>query len=190
MFGRRRHRAPIAVVPPVPAPLPGIEVSEEQLFERVRARLDEQIGANGAWTLVRRTDADTDTFFHDMASFSLAREITAAIVGSPARLDATPEHAAADAVAPLPTITVQSVGGSNSRPADLGATVGADVLPVPASSVPASDEVTEQIREHVMFELNTVAVWADPQRHDPAEVDAEMVTPSAPRRRWNGTRVS
>lgn len=195
MFGRRRHRAPVTVAPPVPVVEPGIQLSEEQLFEKVSARLDAHMGSTGDWTLVRRSDADTDTFFHEMAAFSLAREITTAIVGTPTAVEqpeTVTELAAAESinVTPAPimqTITVRTVPSSaSSGAADVGPTVfdapaDSDALPVELSKV-----------EHVMFELNSVAVWADPQRHDPAWVNPELVTPTVSRakKRWNGTRVS
>jgi hypothetical protein len=191
MFGRRRHRAPVTVAPPAPVPEPGIQLSEEQLFERIRARLDQHMGATGDWTLVRRTDADTDAFFHEMAAFSLARELTTTIVGAettvaadasatPAAEDAPPAHI-------VQTITVTTVPSSRK--------VGAsDVDP---AIFDAADDAADAARdlakvEHVMFELNTVAVWADPQHHDPSHVNPEMVTPSLsrPKKRWNSTRVS
>ncbi|MCU1419386.1 MAG: hypothetical protein JWR57_555 [Mycetocola sp.] len=191
MFGRRRHRAPVTVALPAPVPAPGIQLSEEQLFERIRARLDQHMGATGDWTLVRRTGADTDAFFHEMAAFSLARELTTTIVGAdttvaadasatPAAEDAPPAHI-------VQTITVTTVPSSRK--------VGAsDVDP---AIFDAADDAADAARdlakvEHVMFELNTVAVWADPQHHDPSHVNPEMVTPSLsrPKKRWNSTRVS
>jgi len=191
MFGRRRHRAPVTVAPPVPVPEPGVQLSEEQLFDKVRARLDAHIGATGDWTLVRRTEADTDAFFHDMAAFSLAREITSAIVGaSPAAMtpsENAPAVAAAQPESVMQTITVRTVPSSASSGA---ADVGPTLFDAPADSEALPVELTKV--EHVMFELNTVAVWADPQRHDPAHVNPEMVTPTVSRakKRWNGARVS
>jgi hypothetical protein len=191
MFGRRRHRAPVTVAPPAPVPTPGIQLSEEQLFEKVRARLEQHMGANGDWTLVRRTAADTDTFFHEMAAFSLARELTTAIVGTAAAKPAEHAEEALVLASAAPTNIVQTItvttvpssvssGAANVGPA-FDAPTEVAVAPVDASRV-----------EHVMFELNSVAVWADPQRHDPSHVDPEMVTPtvSRPKKRWNGTRVS
>ena len=194
MFGRRRHRAPVITAPPAPVPVPGVELSEEQLFERIRERLDRHMGAQGDWTLVRRTTADTDTFFHEMAAFSLAREVTAAIVGTTVPLSAgqTAEAAEAPAV-PAPVITVQTVPTGGSGVADL------DPALFGGFSTAASDterpDRGQSVLEHVMFELNTVAVWADPQRHDPSSVNPELVAPSGtstatPKKRWNGTRVS
>ena len=192
MFGRRRHRAPVTLAPPAPVPMPGIQLSEEQLFEKVRVRLDEHMGAHGDWTLVRRTATDTDTFFHDMAAFSLAREITTAIVGSVAAVTAAHNDDTSVAAAEIhkniiQTITVTTLpstvksGTADIDPAVFDAPTALDAAPAERTNV-----------EHVMFELNTVAVWADPQHHDPAHVNEEMVTPTVFRakKRWNGTRVS
>ncbi len=176
MFGRRRHRAPLIVAPPAPAPLTGVELTEEQLFEKIRARLDQQVGTNGDWTLVRRSDADTDTFFHEMAAFSLAREVTAAIVGKSV---ASAEHSEDSLPAPATIITVQTVPAGNSGLTDLDL-IFADVTPAAVAGPAPVNNTT--VLEHVMFELNTVAVWADPQRHDPSQVDAEMVTPTGKKR--------
>jgi hypothetical protein len=183
MFGRRRHRAPVTVAPPAPVPTPGVQLSEEQLFEKVRARLEQHMGANGDWTLVRRTAADTDTFFHEMAAFSLARELTTAIVGTTGADPA--EHAVEALVLP------------HAAPTNIEQTITVTTVPSPVSSgavdAPAEAAPVDAARvEHVMFELNSVAVWADPQRHDPSHVNPEMVTPTAsrPKKRWNGTRVS
>jgi hypothetical protein len=150
------------------------------------------MGASGDWTLVRRTDADTDTFFHEMAAFSLAREVTTAIVGTPATVAAEPTEAAPAIESPVPTlvtqtITVTTVPASVSSGA---ADVDPSVFDAPADLVASTRDLTKV--EHVMFELNSVAVWADPQRHDPSHVDKEMVTPTVSRakKRWNGTRVS
>lgn len=181
MFGRRRHRAPVIVAPPAPVPIPGVELSEEQLFEKIRSRLDQHLGAGGDWTLVRRSDSDTDTFFHEMAAFSLAREITSAIVATPT---AASSEQGAGTVDVRPSITVQTV------PSGASGLTNVDSTFAPAAADPAPAD-NRDVLEHVMFELNTVAVWADPQRHDPSQVDAEMVTPSgSSRRRWNGTRAS
>lgn len=181
MFGRRRHRAPVIVAPPAPVDVPGVTLSEEELFEKVRTRLDEHMGSHGGWTLVRRTEADTDSFFHEMAAFSLAREITAAVVGTP--VAASPAHSADESARFTPMITVQTVPSGTSGLADVDSAL--------FDSSPGVETTERDLAEHVMFELNTVAVWADPQRHDPSHVNAEMVTPSrSHKKRWNGTRVS
>jgi hypothetical protein len=163
MFGRRRHRAPVNVAPPAPVevPLPAVQLSEEQLFDVVRKRLEDFMGATGEWTLVRRAEADTDEFFQDMAAFSLARDVTASILGT--SVSATEASAASDAV-----------------PSTL-AGFGASVLDAEPFDAPDFDTlVTHPVAEQVTLELNAIAVWADPKRHDPSHVDVKLVTPTAP----------
>lgn len=93
MFGRRKHAAPAAQV--IPAP----QLSDEQIFSIVHARVDAMLGARGGWTVVRRAAADTDAIFHDVLTHSIAAEITGALRDAASQLkDASPraaEHAAA-----------------------------------------------------------------------------------------------
>ncbi|WP_411720486.1 hypothetical protein [Mycetocola sp.] len=145
------------------------------------------MGAHGDWTLVRRTGADTDAFFHEMAAFSLARELTTAIVGTQATAVAEAAEAARASGTPtgiVQTITVTTVPSSGASDVD------PSVFDAAVNLADTPRDLTTA--EHVMFELNSVAVWADPQRHDPSHVNPEMVTPTLSRskKRWNGTRVS
>jgi hypothetical protein len=163
MFGRRRHRAPVNVAPPiaVEAALPAVQtsavqISEEQLFDVVRSRLEDFMGAHGEWTLVRRADSDTDEFFQGMAAFSLARDVTRSILGATA---------------------ISQQAGTESA-------VSQSSLTNPAAAVPGTDTVvseaslvTRPLAEQVTFELNAIALWADPKRHDPSHVSADLVTP-------------
>ena len=71
MFGRRRRQR--AEVTPVPVVN---EYSGEQLFDLVNTRLADIIGVHGQWTLVRRTDDDTDEIFHAMLTHQIAAELT------------------------------------------------------------------------------------------------------------------
>jgi hypothetical protein len=154
------------------------------------------MGAAGDWTLVRRTAADTDTFFHEMAAFSLARELTTAIVGTAAVALSEPAEDAAALASTRPTDIAPTIAHTITV-----TTVPSTVKPGPAdidagaldASLNAVASPVERVKvDYVMSELNSVAVWADPQRHDPSHVDAEMVTPTVSRskKRWNGTRVS
>ena len=52
----------------------------EHLFELLNAKLSEFIGPNGAWSLVRRTDADTDRIFHAMLTHQIAAELTRTVL--------------------------------------------------------------------------------------------------------------
>ncbi len=161
MFGLRRHRARVQVAPPTPIapPLPAPQLSEEQLFEVVRARLEDFVGATGDWTLVRRSEADTDEFFQSMTAFSVARDVTASILAT-ARGDQDETTAAH----PTSDVTLSGFAG-------FGASV-LDFRPVEESEL-----VTRPITEKITFELDAIAVWADPKRHDPAHVSPDLVSP-------------
>ncbi|NYD65668.1 hypothetical protein [Agromyces atrinae] len=59
------------------SPVPVVnEYSGEQLFDLVNSRLADIIGVHGQWTLVRRTDDDTDEIFHAMLTHQIAAELT------------------------------------------------------------------------------------------------------------------
>lgn len=69
MFGRRRRAAPVIQVP-IP------ELSDEQVFELLHGKLAEIIGAHGQWTLVPRSDDDTDVIFHGLKVQQIAATLT------------------------------------------------------------------------------------------------------------------
>lgn len=166
MFGRRRHRAraQVALPTPVEAPTPAPQLSEEQLFDVVRDRLDEFLGAQGEWTLVRRSAGDTDEFFQSMTAFSVARDVTSSILAT-----ARGELAGAKPADQTSTVTLSDFVG-----------FGASALqPASISSADSDEFVTRPVAEQVTFELNAIAVWADPQRHDPGHVNPDLVTPPA-----------
>ncbi|PFG31587.1 hypothetical protein [Paramicrobacterium agarici] len=153
MFGlRRRHRK----AEPAPAPLPDsasdgtIRISEEQLFEAVHERLEQFMGADGTWSLVRRNpdDAADDSIFSSMSTILLAKEIASVVLGSP------PNRAQTTDEDPSETPTESGIREL--------------LRPVPRSL----DEA-----EQISVELTTIATWADPQRHDPDHVDPRLVTP-------------
>ncbi|MET0725019.1 MAG: hypothetical protein ABWY36_01620 [Leifsonia sp.] len=56
------------------------ELSPEQVFDLLNSRLADVIGAHGSWTLVRRTDADTDEIFDAMLTHQIASELTQALL--------------------------------------------------------------------------------------------------------------
>ncbi len=80
MFRRwRRARLAAQAAAHAAAPKPRATAADlrgEHLFELLNARLSEFIGPNGAWSLVRRTDADTDRIFHAMLTHQIAAELT------------------------------------------------------------------------------------------------------------------
>src|SRR4051812_46014904 len=89
MFRRRRHDTP-AVAPSVP------ELSAEQVFDLLNSHLADVIGTHGTWTMVRRTDADTDGIFHEMLTHQIASDLTRVLIAerSALRGEPVPEPAA------------------------------------------------------------------------------------------------
>ncbi|WP_394552464.1 hypothetical protein ACDF64_16630 [Agromyces sp. MMS24-JH15] len=82
---RRWRRARLAaqaashVAPPAPRPT-AADLRGEQLFELVNAKLMEFIGPNGAWTVVRRSQDDTDSIFHAVLAHQISVELTRAVL--------------------------------------------------------------------------------------------------------------
>ncbi|WP_337852306.1 hypothetical protein [Rathayibacter sp. YIM 133350] len=71
-------------------------MNAEQVFDLLNSRLADLIGTSGRWTLVRRTDADTDQIFHQMLTHQIATELTHSLLveRSSIRGEAAPEPAA------------------------------------------------------------------------------------------------
>lgn len=96
MFGRRKHAAAAtAVVAPAP------RLTDEQIFQIVHERVDAMLGARGGWTVVRRTEGDTDSIFHDVLTHSIATEITGALHDATAHLHTAPQRAAEHVAEPV-----------------------------------------------------------------------------------------
>lgn len=76
MFRRWRRRALVESPPTPEPPRTGPALTGEQVFELLNSRLSDLIGAHGQWTLVRRTDDDTDRIFHAMLTHQIAAELT------------------------------------------------------------------------------------------------------------------
>ncbi|GAB3616760.1 hypothetical protein GCM10027416_13170 [Okibacterium endophyticum] len=148
MFGRRRHRAHPQPRPDATGPAPQQPVDPEQLFATVRSVLSEYIGQNGTWTLVRRGDDDTDSIFQEISATVFAQAVTASILGT---RDGIPVARGSEepSVVREPGITALTAAEGQPRTAT----------------------------ERVTRELDTVAVWADPVRHDPSFVSDELVSP-------------
>ena len=93
MFRRRRRRKAQAAAAEAPKQ---ITLTGEQVFDLLNARLAEFIGASGEWTLVRRTDDDTDGIFRAMVTHQIAAELTREILATQADAHSTgdAEHAA------------------------------------------------------------------------------------------------
>ncbi|MWB98255.1 hypothetical protein [Agromyces seonyuensis] len=84
MFRRFRRRKPVAlapVAPPVePAPAPIADLTGEQIFDQLYARLQRFVGVGGEWTLVRRGEGDTDSIFQTMVTHQIAAELTRGVL--------------------------------------------------------------------------------------------------------------
>lgn len=82
---RRWRRARLAaqasahVAAPTPHPT-AADLRGEHIFELLNSRLSEFIGPGGGWSLVRKSDGDTDRIFHAMLTHQIAAELTRAIL--------------------------------------------------------------------------------------------------------------
>lgn len=74
MFGRRRRVAPVVAAP---APVP--ELSDEQVFTLLHDQLSQLVGAQGKWTLVPRSESDTDVIFHGLKAHQIAASLAAVL---------------------------------------------------------------------------------------------------------------
>lgn len=64
-----------------PAPRPSAaDLRGEHIFDLLHGKLSEFIGSSGEWTLVRRTDADSDRIFHAIVTHQIAAELTRSIL--------------------------------------------------------------------------------------------------------------
>ncbi|WP_167131505.1 hypothetical protein [Paramicrobacterium chengjingii] len=175
MFGlRRRHRKvrtePAAL--PEPSSAESIVLDEERMFDAVHQRLEEFMGVDGAWALVRRDPekASDDAIFSSMSTILLAKDITKVFVNAEKRsVDVVTE-------APPETASEQAESGAPdaaSRDGDLRTML---------RPVPRDDEASSQVN----VELTTIATWADPQRHDPDHVDPKILAPHSGEREVRG----
>ncbi|WP_143458971.1 hypothetical protein [Leifsonia sp. ALI-44-B] len=173
-----------ATVEPMASPAPVLELSEERVFAAVLDRLQDFVGENGSWTLTRRSDSDTEVFFHDMAALSLARAVTSTLVDAAGLGDST-DSARRDDLSDLDRVHATSVvpavdGDSNEDAAEAAAEATAN----------PDRAVSPAVR--TIMELDTIAVWADPKSHDPAYIDERMLHPETARTadadRANGQR--
>lgn len=166
------------------SPAPVLELSEERVFAAVLERLQDFVGENGSWTLTRRSDSDTEVFFHDMAALSLARAVTSTLVDA-AGLGDIADSARRDDLSVLDraqaTSIVPAVDGDSNE----------DVAEAAAEATANPDRAVSPAVRTIM-ELDTIAVWADPKSHDPAFIDKRMLHPETARTadadRANGQR--
>jgi len=66
-----------AAKPPRPT---AADLRGEHLFELLNAKLSEFIGPNGAWSLVRRAEGDTDRIFDAVITHQISAELTRAVL--------------------------------------------------------------------------------------------------------------
>ena len=82
---RRWRRARLAAqasahaAAPTPHPT-AADLRGEHLFELLNAKLAEFIGPGGTWSLVRRSDDDTDRIFDAMLTHQIAAELTRTVL--------------------------------------------------------------------------------------------------------------
>jgi hypothetical protein len=82
---RRWRRARLAAqasahaAAPTPRPT-AADLRGEHLFELLNAKLAEFIGPGGTWSLVRRSDDDTDRIFDAMLTHQIAAELTRTVL--------------------------------------------------------------------------------------------------------------
>jgi hypothetical protein len=95
MFGRRRRTTAVIQAPVVPAPP---ELSDAQVYQHLHAALADLIGVDGAWTLVPRSEDDTEAIFHGLKARQIAASLTEILATETVRLrtesPAAPAHIA------------------------------------------------------------------------------------------------
>lgn len=174
MFGlRRRNRKsqPAPSTTPTEEAHDRVQLSEEKLFDLIHGKLEDFIGVDGAWALVRRDPeaAADDAIFSSMSTVMLARDITSELLGTKARNHSvTPPIPAATEAAEVDEVEIPAPAASEASPSPAPANGLRDMIrPVPR----------DESQEQVDIELKTIATWADPQRHDPEQVDERIVAP-------------
>lgn len=71
----------IDVAAEIVAALPTEQLTQ-QVYELVRARVLESIGAGANWTVAFRSSSDTDTFFSDTMAEMIARDVASRLLAS------------------------------------------------------------------------------------------------------------
>lgn len=108
MFGRRKRRASAAATPP--------GLARAEILAAVRSVLDEQIGASGRWSLVRRDNSDEAVLFHEAASASLSREVSAAVAELLGVTDAEEAETIARLRRELSEMSTTAIASTDSAP--------------------------------------------------------------------------
>lgn len=153
MFGRRRRNAAVIQAPVAPAPP---ELSNAQVYQHLHAALAELVGADGAWTLVPRSDEDTDVIFHGLKAKEIAATLTELLAAETVRLRTEVPAAPANIAEPrtdTPVDGITAVAGTVSTGAILVAS-GAEPTALPWNPAP-------------------ISVWAEPDSGSAARTGAE-----------------
>lgn len=127
------------------------------------------MGADGTWSLVRR-DPDSvpnDGIFSSMSTILLAKDIVSSVLGSPSSASTAPDDTVTEA-AVEPHVVPQAVEAMPEAPRVREKDIRDMLRPVPR----------DDAQDQVALELTTIATWADPQHHDPAHVDPDLVSPA------------
>lgn len=201
MFGiRRRRRGARAVVDSEASGSSSTASpwSDDALFDAIRSTLDEFIGPQGSWELVRRREGAVvdDGIFASMSTFSLARSITGVVLGSRSQAvdqpqtstvdaedstsvdDVAVDDGAASAEVPGEERSVTESGDSDA-PVDDAPATGAEPLVDRRLIRPVPREDTDR---QVDVELAPIARWTDEQgssSEDPAAAPDTMAPKSA-----------
>ncbi|PXA68030.1 hypothetical protein [Cryobacterium arcticum] len=153
MFGRRRRNAAVIQAPVAPAPP---ELSNAQVYQHLHAALAELVGADGAWTLVPRSEEDTDVIFHGLKAKEIAATLTELLAAETVRLRTEAPAAPANIAEPrtdTPVDGITAVPGTVSTGAILVAS-GAEPTALPWNPAP-------------------ISVWAEPDSGNAARTGAD-----------------
>lgn len=137
MFGRRRRTRAAIPAPVAPAPP---ELTGAQVFEHLHAALADLVGADGAWTLVPRSEGDTDVIFHDLKAKEIAMTLTGILTIETVRLRTETTLEPANVAEPC-TVTPIDPLTARSGPVDTGAVLvssGAEPTALPWTPAPIS----------------------------------------------------
>ncbi|KQV07629.1 hypothetical protein [Leifsonia sp. Root112D2] len=141
MFGRRRH---VAAAPAAPAP----QLTEDQIFELVQYQLAASFGAEGEWTVSRRTEAHTDAIFHGV----LVKSVTADIIT--ALRDARQQLEAGAAATPVAVIVAEhDEPGAHVAPLETPDAAAKQLEPAAFGWEPAPITVWADLRKPVTGEI-------------------------------------
>ncbi|GAA2462506.1 hypothetical protein [Agromyces soli] len=132
-----------------PAPRPSAaDLRGEHIFDLLHGKLSEFIGSSGEWTLVRRTDADSDRIFHAIVTHQIAAELTRSILDERDNVAVVvPEGEQQLALDWEPTplvVWAEPLGAHVAMPAAPDADAAADPMDETGADAPANDAETDE----------------------------------------------